>query len=136
MKQIKNFHNQVLMEAAATKRREMHTNQLTLQDFRRRLGLDPVHISIVLRQLRWVGHIVRLGKERWGFKLLKGWLRPEHELPSAKGPKYCPFPSTRYQLWQRIRSIMVYSGAPGASRQKEWSEIVQDRRRWRGMIAK
>ena len=131
------FQNQVVLGCTGTRKRHMHDLQITLQDFRKRLGLLPVSVNVALRQLRWLGHVARLPGERWEVKLLRGWLRPEASFPMARGRRLGrPRPSKRQQLWTRIKSVMKYTDIPSTDWQTHWMEIAQDRKQWKKLIGK
>ena len=48
---------------------------------RERLGLDSIEYYIARRQLRWLGHVLRMGPERLPRRMLSAWVA--HKRPAG-----------------------------------------------------
>jgi hypothetical protein len=86
------------------------------ETIRRNLGVPPVQTEIEESQLRWAGHVLRMGGDRIARKVFEA---------KAQGGR--PMGRPR-QMWEEQMSIVM------AGRGINWREariVAQDRSRWR-----
>jgi hypothetical protein len=90
-------------------------NKIRNETIRRNLGMPPLQIKIEESQLRWAGHVLRMGEKRIVWKVFEA---------EAQGRRPVGRPR---QTWEEQVSIMV------AGRGINWREariVAQDRSRW------
>ena len=57
--------------------------RITTSKLLQRLSLSPIDVYVSQRQLRWVGHVMRMSWDRLPRKVISFWIR-------SKRPKGCP----------------------------------------------
>mmetsp|Transcript_102993 Transcript_102993/g.296578 ORF Transcript_102993/g.296578 Transcript_102993/m.296578 type:complete len:1838 (+) Transcript_102993:1524-7037(+) len=134
LRQMQCFMNKVVMGLSGQRRREMHDDQLTLQDLRRRFGLDLVSTTLAWHQQRFIGHLARLPPERLERQALWLALSPESSLPRGRAGGAAI--TTRGQLWRRVEEVLSALRVPCDEWRSTWLDVAADRHRWRkGMKA-
>jgi hypothetical protein len=73
------------------------------------------------RQMRWAGHVARMGEERKVYKILVG--KPEGKRPLER-------PKLRWEDW--VRMDLRENGLGG---DVDWIRLSQDRDRWRAVVS-
>ena len=82
----------------------------------RRLHNEDILPVIKSRKMRWVGHVARMGEERWVYRFLVG--KPERRRPLGR-------PRRRWVDNVRMDLHEVGCGY------RDWIGLAQDRDRWR-----
>ena len=62
-------------------RKHTWEHHISSEQLRERLGLDSIELYIHARQLRWLGHVRRMGPERLPRLMLSAWVA--HERPAG-----------------------------------------------------
>lgn len=125
------FQNRVVLGSTAVRRRDLHNLKFILSDLRQQLGLVWVEVTIGVRQLRWVGHVLRMPTHRLEQQMLHSWLVPERSFPRKPGP---PNPTIRSQYMRRIRELRQFTGFDAKQWVDEWQKLALDKRRWEGLV--
>jgi hypothetical protein len=132
IRSLQKFMNTVVMGATGTRRRDMHDAHLTLQDLRKRLGMDRVGICITWRQMRWLGHVARLPPERLERQVLQAGLLPECTLPRcAQG---APRPTIRGMFWKHVQSLLALTDVPKHEWPTRWWQVAADKPQWEKLM--
>ena len=94
----------------------------TQTDIRTMLGTISIQLEIDIRMIRYVGHIARLPKDRWEYKLLFGRVRPSNETCRNIG---------KDNWWEQIRKLVQEVMAHHQNPNMPWYEAAKDRVAWR-----
>ena len=78
-------------------------------------------VYIWYRQLRWAGHVARMGHERLPRKFLTSWVR--HPRPHGR---------PQFTYGHSLNKTLARAGFP--SEFKEWTELAQNRELWRARV--
>ena len=62
-------------------RKHTWERHISSEQLRERLGLDSIEYYIARRQLRWLGHVLRMGPERLPRRMLSAWVA--HKRPAG-----------------------------------------------------
>jgi len=95
-------------------RRKLHNEELN--DL---YSLPNIVWVVKSRQIRWAGHVARMGKDRVVHRVLVG--KPEGKSPLGR-------PGRRWE-----DNIKMYLQEVGGGR-GDWMELAQDRDRWRALV--
>lgn len=76
------FQNKVVRGATRTRLSAMHEAKETMADLRQRLRTNDIATEVRLRQLRWVGHVMRLPPQPLDRKMFFSVLLPEITAPA------------------------------------------------------
>ena len=90
-------------------------------ELRKRLRLETLDFYVELRQLRWAGHVARMGYERIPRKLLTSWV-------------FNPRPHGRPQFTYGHSLNKTLKRAELPTDFKKWSQLAQNREAWRERI--
>ena len=82
------------------------------------LGLDAIDFYVARRQLRWPGHVSRMGWERLPRRMLSAWV-----------PRARPRGAPRLTYGRSVAKAMDVFNLDHA----RWPELAADRARWRAM---
>ena len=92
---------------------------ISFEPLRERLGLDSIEYYIARRQLRWLGHVLRMGPERLPRRMLSAWVA--HKRPAG---------APQFTYGRTIAKAMdVFDLDP-----VRWPELAADRGAWRAML--
>ena len=95
---------------------DVYKNRISNESLLLRLGISCIDVYVMKRQLRWVGHVVRMGMERLPRKMLTSWVNEKRPLGS---------PEMTYG-----RSLM--KALKRAKLDKDtWYELAKDRLAWK-----
>ena len=101
-------------------RKHTWEHHISSEQLRERLGLDSIELYIHARQLRWLGHVRRMGPERLPRRMLSAWVA--HKRPAGGAPQFT--------YGRTIAKAMdVFDLDPA-----RWTELAADRGAWRPML--
>ena len=112
-KQLQSFHMRLLRKILGIK----WWHRLTDMEVNRRSGLKPFQVLLAQRQLRWVGHTIRMPEYRLPRQMLYGKL--------AEGSRHRGGPCKRYR--DHIKATLKLCNIPSDSLQA----VATDRAQWR-----
>ena len=94
---------------------EKRINTKTLLD---RLKLKSLDSYVVIRQLRWAGHVVRMGMNRLPRKMISSWI-------NEKRPRGSPEMTYGRSMFKALKKANVDNN--------EWFVLAHDRDLWRSV---
>ena len=71
---LSNFHNRCVRSICNVSMRDVFEKRLSTQCLLDRIGLKSIRAYCTKRQLRWAGHVARMGFERLPRKVLSSWV--------------------------------------------------------------
>ena len=110
------FHNRCARSMCGVTMLDVFQQRIHTEDLLNRLGLSVIDKYISTRQLRWAGHVARMGMERLPRKLLSSWV-------SNKRPIGAPEMTYGRSLFKTLKSANIDT--------KSWYELAMDRVQWR-----
>jgi hypothetical protein len=136
-------HNDCLREILGVRRIDRHP----IEHIHTRCGSGPIELTIARRSLRWLGHVFRMGEERYPRRVLD--CIPDPDFCEGRGPGRPP-DGLRHTYGRLLTRVGVESGstspppAPLASSwQQGWEWLLgagadqaQDRPAWRARLTK
>ena len=115
-RRLRAFHARCVRAMCRVSRKHTWDHHISTTALERRLGLDSIDIYLSRRQLRWVGHVRRMGYERLPRRMLSSWV--PHPRPRGAPP-------------------MTYGRSIGAALddfhidRRTWHDLAADRSAWR-----
>ena len=100
-------------------RKHTWEHHISSEQLRERLGLDSIELYIHARQLRWLGHVRRMGPERLPRLMLSAWVA--HKRPAGA-------PQLTYGRTV-AKAMDTFDLDPA-----RWPELAADRGAWRTML--
>ena len=100
-------------------RKHTWEHRISSMQLMQELGLDAIDFYVARRQLRWLGHVSRMGWERLPRRMLSAWV------PHAR-PRGAP----RLTYGRSVAKAMDVFNLDHA----RWPELAADRARWRAML--
>ena len=94
MQRLRVFHAQCARAMCRVTRKHTWEHHISSEQLRERLGLDSIELYIHARQLRWLGHVRRMGPERLprgGSCSPRGW-RTSARRARRSSPTAAPWP--------------------------------------------
>ena len=113
------FYNTCVRSMCRINRWHSRTHRISQAELEARIGLRPFDEVLRVQQLRWAGHVIRMGKDRLPRKFITSWV----ELPRRRGR---PHLSYGHGLMQQLRKANI----PYAT----WHNTAQGRSAWRKLI--
>jgi hypothetical protein len=116
------FENRVLRIVFGPKRDEVTVEgrKLHNEELNDLYSLPNIVQVVKLRRMRWAGHVVHMGEERWVHRVLVG--KPEGKRPLGR-------PRRRWEDNIKM-DFQEVGGARG-----DWMELAQDRDGWRALVS-
>jgi hypothetical protein len=116
------FENRVLRRIFGPKRDEVtgEWRKLHNEELHNLYSYPDIIRQVKSRQMRWVGHVARMGEERKVYKVLAG--KPEGKRPLGR---------PRHRWEDGIRMDLREIGLGGV----DWIRLAQDRDRWRAVVS-
>ena len=119
MQRLRVFHAQSVRAMCRVTRKHTWEHHISSEQLRERLGLDSIEYYIARRQLRWLGHVLRMGPERLPRRMLSAWVA--HKRPAG---------APQFTYGRTIAKAMdVFDLDPA-----RWPELAADRGAWRVML--
>ena len=119
MQRLRVFHAQCARAMCRVTRKHTWEHHISSEQLRERLGLDSIELYIHARQLRWLGHVRRMGPERLPRLMLSAWVA--HKRPAG---------APQFTYGRTIAKAMdVFDLDP-----VRWPELAADRGAWRTML--
>ena len=100
-------------------RKHTWEHHISSEQLRERLGLDSIEYSIARRQLRWLGHVRRMGPERLPQRMLSAWV-------AHKRPVGAP----QFTYGRTVAKAMDVFDL----HRSRWPALAEDRVAWRAML--
>ena len=113
------FHSRCVRAMCRVSRLHTRTHHIRTSDLLERVGLLPIDAYITRRQLRWLGHVTRMGSERLPRKMLTSWIR-------ERRPRGAPDFTYGRGMYKALKKVDVD--------RKEWFEMAMDRVKWRNVL--
>ena len=113
------FHAQCLRAMSRVTRKHTWEHRISSMQLMQELGLDAIDFYVARRQLRWLGHVSRMGWERLPRRMLSAWV------PHAR-PRGAP----RLTYGRSVAKAMDVFNLDHA----QWPELAADRARWLAML--
>ena len=110
----------------------MSDDRVTCVDLRKRLGIEDIETIIKTRQLRFLGHQVRLSEDRVDRRILWG-IFPEQGEARRSGSART---TTRQHYWTIVQEVMGMTAIPTNKWQEKWEVVAKDRLRWQKLVNK
>ena len=119
LQRLRVFHAQCLRAMSRVTRKHTWEHRISSTQLMQELGLDAIDFYVARRQLRWLGHVSRMGWERLPRRMLSAWV------PHAR-PRGAP----RLTYGRSVAKAMDVFNLDHA----RWPELAADRARWRAML--
>ena len=119
MQRLRVFHAQCARAMCRVTRKHTWEHHISSEQLRERLGLDSIELYIHARQLRWLGHVRRMGPERLPRLMLSAWVA--HKRPAGA-------PQLTYGRTV-AKAMDTFDLDPA-----RWPELAADRGAWRTML--
>ena len=117
-RKLEAFHNRCLRGILGIVSVQHHLQHISSVQVAKQFGMDELlEDMIVLRGLRWLGHLARMDDHRLPKKILFGWLSKRH-------PAHGTMIRQRDQVKSDSRSLAI--------EERGWFRLAQDRAIWRG----
>ena len=116
---LRSFHSRSLRAMCRVNRAHTWKHHISNDDLRKRTGLMTIDQYITKRQLRWAGHLSRMGMERLPRMMLSSWVR-------NKRPRGCPKFTYGRGLKKALKKAKIDVN--------NWVEMAKDRTLWRNML--
>jgi len=71
---LRSFHNRCVHTMCRVNMLDVIQHRIHTEDLLSRLDLNPLDTYVTTRQLRWAGHVTRMGMDRLPRKLLSSWV--------------------------------------------------------------
>ena len=113
------FHRRCIRAMCRVNRLHTRQHHIRTTDLLARVGLAPLDTYIVRRQLRWAGHVARMGYARLPRKMMSSWV-------CHKRPRGCPQYTHGRSLTKALRTAGIDVDA--------WPALAADRSSWRTTI--
>ena len=113
------FHARCVRAMCRVTRLHTRMHRITTTELLQRLNLSTIDQYITRRQLRWLGHVARMEKERLPRKLLTSWVR-------NKRPRGAPQFTYGRGVMKALKKAEI--------KKDSWYDIAQDRVVWRTLI--
>ena len=110
------------------KRLDMHTEQKTMSDLRKKLGILPISTTIGIRRLRLLHRMASLPQDRLERKALFWWIDSEHDMPLKRRVGSI---TVRGQMWELLDEMRGFTGLTPIAWQHGWLDIAQNKLKWR-----
>ena len=99
---------------------DVFEKRITTETLLDRLKSKSLDSYVVIRQLRWAGHVARMGMDRLPRKMLSSWV-------TNKRPVGSPEITYGRALFKALKKANVDT--------KHWFEIAMDRVEWRNILS-
>ena len=100
--------------------KDVFENHLSSDDLLNKLNMSPIDSYVSKRQLRWLGHVARMGYDRLPRKLLSSWV-------PSKRPKGAPQFTYGRGIYKCLKKCKIEIC--------DWYNSALDRLVWNGLIA-
>jgi len=97
------------------------THSIRTDDLLDRTGLSTIDSYITSRQLRWLGHVTRMGSDRFPRKMLTSWIR-------EKRPRGAPGYTYDRGMYKALKKVNLGKN--------DWYNVALNRFEWRGVVAR
>ena len=121
LNQLRSFHHHCIRVMCGVTRWHVWRHRIRNAELRKRIRLETLDFYVELRQLRWAGHVARMGYERTPRKFLTSWVA--HPRPHGR---------PQYTYGHALNKTLKRAGLPTDF--KKWSEMAQNREAWREHI--
>ena len=118
---LRAFHHRCIRVMCGVTRWHVWRHHIRNAELRSRLRLETIDVYIWYRQLRWAGHVARMGHERFPRKFLTSWVR--HPRPHGR---------PQFTYGHSLNKTLSRAGFP--TEFKEWTKLAQDRASWRARV--
>ena len=119
--QLRSFHHHCIRVMCGVTRWHVWRHHIRNAELRKRLRLETLDFYVELRQLRWAGHVARMGYERIPRRFLTSWV-------------FNPRPHGRPQFTYGHSLNKTLKRAELPTDFKKWSQLAQNREAWRERI--
>jgi len=119
--QLRSFHHHCIRVMCGVTRWHVWRHHIRNAELRKRLRLETLDFYVELRQLRWAGHVARMGYERISRRFLTSWV-------------FNPRPHGRPQFTYGHSLNKTLKRAELPTDFKKWSQLAQNREAWRERI--
>jgi hypothetical protein len=116
LQRLRVFHAQCLRAMCRVTRKHTWDHHISSQELGQRLGLETIDVYVARRQLRWLGHVSRMGFERLPRRMLSAWV------PSAR-----PVGAPKMTYGRSVGKALAKFDIDFA----RWPELAADRGAWR-----
>jgi len=113
------FHAQCIRVMCRVTLKHTWEHHLSSQCLARRLGLDSIDILVTRRQLRWLGHVRRMGDERLPRRMLSSWVAHPR-----------PIGAPKITYGRSVGKALTLFGVD----QARWFEFAEDQVGWEKML--
>ena len=116
-RRLEAFHNHCLRGIVGITSAQQRIEHISSVQVASKFGMEEsLEDLIVVRRLRWLGHVARMENHRLPKKVLFGWL-----------PQWCPAHGTKMRWRDRVRKDLKKFGIEESG----WFCLAQDRKDWR-----
>jgi len=109
------FHNRCVRAMCGVSMADVFENRISNANLLNRLDIKCVDTYIVKRQLRWAGHVVRMGMDRLPRKMISSWV-------NEKRPRGSPEMTYGRSLFKALKKANV--------EKDDWFVLANDRDEW------
>ena len=117
--QLRKFHARCTRAMCRVNLLHTREHRISTAELLGRIGLNTIDSIVTRNQLRWAGHVMRMGSERLPRKMITSWV-------CNPRPRGAPEFTYGRGLYKALKKTNIPKG--------KWATIVQDRPRWREMI--
>lgn len=113
---LRYFHRRCVRAICRVNRRHTRLLRISTRQLLLRTKLSSLDCYITKRQLRWAGHVWRMGPERLPRKMLTSWVH-------AKRPRGCPQMTYGRSFYKALQKVNI--------ERTLWTEKARDHAGWR-----
>ena len=110
LQRLRVFHAQCLRAMSRVTRKHTWEHRISSMQLMQEMGLDAIDFYVARRQLRWLGHVSRMGWERLPRRMLSAWV--PHAWPQG-APRLTYGRSMAIRRW--MSSTLTTRGVAGSS---------------------
>ena len=118
---LASWHHARLREMCRVTMHQVWIHRITTDELYERIGVKSIEYYIRVRTLRWVGHVARMDKTRLPRRLLTAWVANSR-----------PNGGTEMTYGRSLERWLKHANLPIEF--SEWSNLAQDRSKWRALI--
>ena len=110
------FHARCVRAMSRVSRKHTWSEHIQTQQLEQELGLETIDLHVKRRQLRWLGHVRRMGFERLPRRMLSSWV-------NAPRPRGAPQMTYGRSITKALEMFNIDV--------RTWPELAADRAAWR-----
>ena len=122
---LRRFHNKCVRIMCRVTRHQTWKHRIRTEVLLQRVGVRGMDYYLAARQLRWVGHVMRMDMSRLPRRFLTAWV--QHPRPVGR-----PQLTFGHSLLKLLKKTGVSCGKNGEL--DTWGVLALDRASWRAMI--